>query len=169
MSDPTNKAELLEQMQRGYTSFEALLASLSPEQRSVAGVSGEWAVKDILVHLTVWQTRVSVILEAIARHEEPALDPIDTDEKMNAFNDATFVANRARPLSEVEAEFRAAVERLRVNVEQAEEQDLFEPGRFAWLDGGMLWQNVASNTFEHYDEHRPALEEFYANAMPPQK
>jgi len=157
MSDPTNKAELLEQMQGGYASFETLLASLSAQQRSEPGVNGKWAVKDILVHLTVWQTRVSVRLEAIARHEEAALDLIDTDEKMNAFNDATFAANRARPLSEVEAEFRAAVERLRVNVEKADERDLFEPGHFAWLDDGMLWQSVAGNTIEHYDEHVPVI------------
>ena len=163
MADPTNKAELLEQMQRGYASFEALLASLSPEQRNVPGVNGEWAIKDILAHLAAWQTRVSVRLEALARHAEDPLERIDTDEQTDKFNDVIFAANRARPLSEVEAEFQAAVERLRVNVEQADEQDLFESGRSAWLDGLPLWQNVAGNTFEHYAEHAPVIEAWLVN------
>lgn len=157
MSEPTNKAELLERMQTGYAAFKALLAPLSAEQLSTPGVNGEWAIKDILVHLTVWQTRVSVRMEALARHEEAQLEPVDNDEMMNAFNDATFAANRARPLGEVQAEFHAAVERLQANVARADEHDLFEAGRLAWLDGGMLWQNIAGNTFEHYAEHAPMI------------
>ena len=162
MSDPTNKAELLAQMQSGYASFVALLAPLSTEQKSVEHVSGEWTIKDILVHLAAWQTRVSLRLEGIARQEEAQFELIDTDEKMNAFNDAIFAANRARPLDEVEAEFHASVERLRANVEKAQERDLFEAGRFAWLKDGLLWQSVAGNTFEHYDEHMPMIKAWLA-------
>ncbi len=162
MADPTNKAELLERMQSGYVAFEALLAPLSSEQLSAPGVNGAWALKDILVHLAAWQTRVSIRLEAIALHEEPQLDLINTDEKMNTFNHETFVANRTRPPEEILANFRAAVQRLRENVEQADEGDLFKPGRFAWLEGGVLWQSVAGNTFEHYEEHVPMIEAWLA-------
>src|SRR6185312_15034895 len=125
MAEPTNRAELLERMQSGYAAFEALLAPLSEQQLCTPGVNNEWAIKDILVHLTVWQTRVSVRMEAWARHEEAQLEPVDNDEMMNAFNDATFAANRTRPLSAVQAEFRAAAARLQANVAQADERDLF--------------------------------------------
>ena len=162
MAEPTNKAELLEQMQTSYAAFEALLAPLSEEQLSAPGVNGRWAIKDILVHLAAWQTRVSIRLEANARQEEAPLDPINNDEQMNAFNEAMFAANRARPLAEIQAEFRAAVERLQANVDAADERDLFEPGRSVWLDGAPLWQNVAGNTFEHYEEHVPMIKEWLA-------
>lgn len=162
MAEPTNKAELQERMQSGYAAFEALLAPLSEQQLCTPGVNGEWAIKDILVHLTVWQTRVSVRMEAWARHEEAQLEPVNNDEMMNAFNDATFAANRTRPLDTVRAEFRAAAARLQANVAQADERDLFEAGRLPWLDGGILWQNIAGNTFDHYDEHVPAIEAWLA-------
>jgi len=163
MADPANKAELLAQMQSGYGAFETLLAPLNAEQLSTPGVNGAWAVKDILVHLAAWQTRVSIRLEAIARHEEPQLDPVNTDEKMDAFNHETFAANRTRLPDEILADFRATVKRLYSNVEKADESDLFEPGRFAWLEGGMLWQSVAGNTFEHYEEHAPMIESWLAS------
>lgn len=163
MSDPNNKAELLEKMRTGYAAFEALLAPLSIEQLSTPGVNGAWAVKDILVHLAVWQTRVSLRLEGIARHEEAALEPIDSDEKMNAFNDATFEANRSRPPAEVLEEFRAAVKRLDANVAATDESDLFTAGRFPWLDGGVLWDGVAGNTYGHYEEHAPMIEQWLAS------
>lgn len=162
MSDPANKAELLARMQSGYASFEGLLDSLSAEQKSTAGVNGDWAIKDIMAHLTAWQDRVSQRLEAIERREEPAFEVIENDEQMNRFNEAVFLANRERPLSEVEANFRASAERLRLDAAKADERDLFEAGRFPWLKGGVLWESVAGNSFEHYEEHTPMIQEWLA-------
>lgn len=162
MSDPSNKTELLAKMRAGYDAFEALLAPLSSEQLSTPGVNGEWAAKDILVHLTVWQDRVSTRLESIARQMDAPLDPIENDEKMNAFNDSTFEANRMRPANEVLADFRAAVKRLDANVEAMDERDLFEAGRFPWLAGGLLWQGIEGNTYGHYEEHMPMIERWLA-------
>lgn len=162
MSDPTNKAELLDKMQSGYASFEALLASLSAEQKSTPGVNGDWAIKDILAHLVAWQTRVSLRLEALGQGKEPQFELIDNDEKMNDFNQATFLANRERSLSKIEEEFRASVERLHANVEKVDERDLFEAGRLAWLKGGVLWQGVAGNSYEHYEEHEPMIQAWLA-------
>ncbi len=163
MADPTSKAALLDRMQESYTAFEALLAPLNTEQLCTPGVNGEWSIKDILVHLTVWQKRVSTWLEALTRHQESPLDPIDDDKKMNAFNDATFAANRARPLSEVQADFRATVQRLEEQTRRTEQDDLFTPGRFAWFGGEPLWKNIAGNTFEHYEEHAPVIQVWLAD------
>jgi hypothetical protein len=162
MADPTNKAELLEKMRSGYASFEALLAPLSAEQLSEAGVNGAWSIKDILAHLSAWQTRVSLRLEALARQEEAGFDPIENDEQMNAFNARVFEANRTRPLNAIQEEFRASVQRLDANVEQTDERDLFEPGRLAWLKDGVLWEAVAGNSFGHYDEHTPMIKKWLA-------
>ena len=158
MSDPINKTALLVRMRDSYAAFEALLAPLSADQLCAPGVHGEWSIKDILAHLTIWQERVSTRLEAIARGEESPLDPIATDEQMHAFNNATVAASRARSLSEVQADFRAAVQRLSANVEATGEDALFEPGRFVWLDGRTMATSIAGNTFEHYAEHVPMIE-----------
>jgi hypothetical protein len=159
MADPTNKTELLETMQSSYAAFEALLAPLSETQLAAPGVNGDWSIKDVLVHITTWQERMSERLEGLARNEDVEPEPaINNEEEMNAFNDATFVANRSRPLAEVQADFRASAQRLQASVALVNESDLFDPGRFARLEGEPLWKNVGGNSFWHYEEHTSMIE-----------
>lgn len=166
MSTPTNKAELLEMMERGYTAFEALLAPLSEAQLTESGVSGDWSLKDILVHLATWQGRAAQILEAAQRNEQPQLTPsIKTDEEMDQFNNTTFAANRSRPLAEVKQDFHASYQQLLAATEALGEVDLFDPGRFAWMKGNALWTTAEGDTFGHYDEHKPAIEAWLARQL----
>ncbi|SRR5258708_2982314 len=163
MADPTNKTELLETVQSSYAAFEALLAPLSETQLTAPGVNGDWSIKDVLVHITTWQGRMSERLEGLARNEAVEPEPvINNEEEMNAFNDATFAANRSRPLAEVLADFRASVQRLQTSVMLVNESDLFDPGRFARLEGEPLWKNVGGNSFWHYEEHAPMIEAWLA-------
>lgn len=163
MSDPTTRAELLEKMQSSYAMFEALLAPLSETQLTTPGVNGEWTIKDILAHIMIWQKRMIVRLEAVVRNEEPRLQPaINTEEEMHQFNADTFVSNRSRPLGEIQADFRASARQLLTSVEAVSENDLFNPQRFAWMDGEPLWKNVGGNSFWHYEEHAPMIEEWLA-------
>jgi hypothetical protein len=163
MAEPTNKAELLREMQSGYAAFEQLLAPLSGEQLTTPGVNGDWSIKDILVHLATWQARAAHSVESLTRGEQPRHDPpIENDEEMNRFNDATFAAKRSLPLEQVWHDFRASYQRLLAAVEASSEVDLFDPQRFAWTDGSPLWQNIAGNSFGHYEEHVPTITEWLA-------
>ena len=163
MSTPTNKAEVLEMMERGYTAFEALLAPLSEVQLTEPGVSGDWSLKDILVHIATWQGRAAQILEAAQRNEQPQLTPpIKTEEEMDQFNNATFAANRSRPLAEVKQDFHTSYQQLLAATRALDEADLLDPGRFAWMKGNALWKTVEGDSFGHYDEHRPAIEAWLA-------
>jgi hypothetical protein len=160
MSDPTTKDELLTAMDQGYTTFEILLAPLSEIQLTTPGVNGAWSIKDILAHLAAWQGRVAERFEAILANDEAYQpDPaVNTDEEMNQFNAETFRVNSDRPLGEVWLEFRATYQRIHTGIEALSNDDLFDPQRFAWTDGSPLWENVAGNTFGHYEEHIPMIE-----------
>ncbi|EFH84799.1 ClbS/DfsB family four-helix bundle protein [Ktedonobacter racemifer] len=163
MSPPTNKAELLEMMECGYTAFEAFLAPLSEAQLTESGVSGDWSLKDILVHLATWQGRAAQILEAAQRNEQPQLTPsIKTDEEVDQFNHATFAANRSRPPVEVKQDFHASYQQILAATEALSEEDLFDPGHFAWMKGNALWTVAKGDTFGHYDEHKPTIEAWLA-------
>jgi hypothetical protein len=159
MADPTDKTELLETMQSSYAAFEALLAPLSETQLTAPDVSGEWSIKDILVHLATWQGRAAEILEAAQRNEQPQLNPpIKTDEEMDRFNDATFAANCSRPLVEVKQNFHVSYQRLQAAVEALSENALFDPQHFAWTKEQPLWRTAEGDTFGHYQEHAPIIE-----------
>ncbi len=160
MADPTTKAELLREMRTGYAAFEAVLAPLSDAQLTASGMDGDWSIKDILVHIGIWQARAARSLEFAGRDEEPRHDfPVDNEEEMHAFNNATVAAGRARSLAQVLADYRASYGQLQVAVEALNEDALFDAGRFSWMEGDPLWKNVAGNTFWHYPEHIATIEE----------
>jgi hypothetical protein len=119
------------------------------------GVNDNWAIKDILVHVATWQRRMANRLEALARNDEtsPNEPAVNTEEEMNRFNDATFAANQARPLTQVWSDFRSSYQDLLQSARSLSENDLFNPHRYAWLEDSALWENIAGNSFGHYEEH----------------
>jgi hypothetical protein len=158
-TNPTDKVELLQRMQEGYSAFVALLTPLSEEEMTTPGVNGAWAIKDILVHLATWQRRMANRVEALARNDEtnPNQPAINTDEEMNRFNDETFAANRSRPLALAWSDFRSSYQDLLQATRLLNENDLFHPYRYTWLEGSTLWENIAGNSFAHYEEHIPMI------------
>ena len=161
-NEPTDKAELLQCMQDGYTAFVTLLTPLSEEQMTTPGANGDWAVKDILVHLATWQRRMANRVEALSRNDEvnPNQPAINSDEEMNRFNDANFTANRSRSLNQVWSDFRSSYQDLLQSTRLLSENDLFNPHRYTWLEGSALWENIAGNSFAHYEEHTPMITEW---------
>lgn len=45
-----------------------------------------------------------------------------------------------------------------------DDADLFEKQRFAWMKGNALWQLIAGDTYEHYDEHLPSIRDWLARS-----
>ena len=156
MDEQMDKAMLLERMRKGFDELDALLVSFTPEQMTTEGVNGEWAVKDVLVHLTAWEQRTLERLQGATNNEEPAFSGVFDDEKMDQLNERFFRENRERALADVLADYHATYQRMVTAVQDADDTDLFQVGRFRWLgeNGNIaLWQLVAGNTYEHIEEH----------------
>ena len=53
-----NKDELIQKIQGEWDNLQEVLDGLTEEQLHRPGVVGEWTIKDILAHITAWQTRL---------------------------------------------------------------------------------------------------------------
>ncbi len=160
MTEQMNKTKLLNEMRDGYTSFENLLAPLSEAQMTISGVNGEWSIKDILAHLAAWQKRTLNRLEAAVRNEEPSIPGLTSDEEVDRLNDQFYQENKARPLTDVLTDFRTTYSQILDVVQAAPEEVLLDPQRIAWLDGNALWEVVAGDTYEHYQEHTESIQQW---------
>src|SRR5947209_504513 len=100
MDDPTDKDELLDLIQAAYKRFQELLAPLTEEQMNERGVTGEWSVKDILIHLTSWELH-SIIRIQIAAYGLPLKLrwTVEDEEGYDRKNAEIYAANRDKPLS----------------------------------------------------------------------
>ena len=167
---PTTKAGLLAMMAQGRAQWDALLAeaqSRGVERMEEAGAAGAWSVKDTVIHVAYYQRRLGAMLRAALAGEpytRTTLDQLGLDER----NERIYAEGQARPLAEALEEEQIGYERLRKAVERVPEADLFDVAQadkwVAWEEDAIepLWQSVASETYEHYAEHLPALRAWLA-------
>jgi hypothetical protein len=159
---PKDKAELLERVRREYTALEQTIGQLS-EAQMTAPIDGSWSSKDILAHIAAWQ-QILLGLHIGGRPFDQAAPGIaanyQTDD-VDTINEALYQRDRERPLAETLDAFRRTHQQTLATIEGMSEADLFRPytppGRDP-SDGGQLINWIASDTYEHYMEHRATIQ-----------
>ena len=106
------------------------------------GMDG-WTRKDVLHHVAWWTDHSANVVESLTAGREP-YDRIG-DWNLDAHNAKVLAEGRAMSPAEVRGE------------EAASPDELFESGRYAWIDGGSLADVVISDTSGHWPEHLPHL------------
>lgn len=140
----TDIRALVEDERRCWGEFQALLASLSPEQAERPGYFLEgWSAKDLLAHVAGWLAEAGQVLEQVRVGTFTGRD-MNVEDRNAVF----LEANRPQPLRVVHAEAYAARTRLLQEVGQL-------VGITAVAD---LWLRKAGP--EHYAEHLPRLREW---------
>ena len=150
-----SKSKLIEWIVCGHGVFKAMLAELSPEQMLLSGVIGDWSVKDILMHIVVHEQRMLDWLEERLRGSMPETpQPYDMQEdELAVLNRQIHLENMDNPLDDALYELDRLNERALGAVIRAAEADLIDSSRFCLKNGEPLWEAVAANTYEHYEEH----------------
>lgn len=162
MAQPSNKAELLDLVESAGKRWDDLLTQVGPARMEIAGVVGEWSVKDVVSHLTAWESRPVAWLKAVRSGKEP--EPAPWDPKLDETETNAWIRdhNRNRLLQEVLDESRRTHLELVRMLRSADEKDLFPDRRYTWLEGNSLLGLIAGNTYEHYGEHAEQVQAWLA-------
>jgi hypothetical protein len=118
-------------------------------------VMGEWTRKDLVAHVEYWERHSADVIEALrgGRDLYDGRPQPSTDEQ----NERAWLDSREVPAAEVRQRERDAWERLLRVLEDAEEHELFDPGRYPAMEGQALAEMVREDTTAHYAEHLPHL------------
>jgi hypothetical protein len=138
--------------------WDRLLAEVRGEQRLEPGLPGGWSVIDVIAHVNWYEQEMVVLLETreLAGSE---LWGLPADER----NVPIHEQNKDLMLDEVLAESDRVFERLWELVGQLADEDLTEASRFDHMpEDWEPWQVIASNTYEHYQEHIPDIRAWLA-------
>ena len=152
------KDTLLNDMRKGYSDFDTLLASLNEQQMLAEGNDG-WSIKNHIAHLTAWQQRTLNVLQAIANNVE--LPDPTPDMTIDQINEQFHQRDVALPLERVLVEHRAMQQQMLNAVQSMSEDDLNRP--ISWLDDRSVIGWVIGNTYEHYEEHTHYIQERLQN------
>jgi hypothetical protein len=138
---------------RARSAEDAMVAGLSPAERSAAGTLDRWSAKDLIAHVTSWHANLVEMLEAILRGETPSPRP-----DVHQVNARTFAENAARPWEQVLVDAGATFDRLSELLPQFSDEAMLEPERYPWRKGQPLAPTVVLRLYWHPMLH---LGEFY--------
>jgi hypothetical protein len=145
-----SKTELLASIRSGRAQFQSALAPFSDDQLLGPTLHGGWSIKDLIAHIGFWEQHTAKKFGALLRGVNPPDEGLTLDE----LNAQVYAQNQHKPLAEVRLAEEAAYEQLLLLVENALDDDLFDPQRFAWTEGKPFAEWIASNTYGHYAEHQ---------------
>jgi hypothetical protein len=145
------KTELLENIRGGRAALLQAIDGLPDDVFMRPFVVGHWSIKDVLAHLTVWE---SELITALAGIGSPAKMPhLITIEDFDEFNEEQYHVNVRRPLEIILEDFHGVHKQLLRTVEGIDEAILNDTRRFRWMEGEPIWLLIEDNGYLHEREH----------------
>lgn len=151
-----NKEKLLDRLEESHTAILDLLDWLDEDQLGEPGTIGNWSVKDLLVHLTLWEAELITMLFQIRRGQTPTTLQF-SERSDDEINQQWYQNFRDRDLEATLEDFYNIRDQTIRRVQEFSERDLFEAGRYRWAGNAPLWQWIAGSTIEHDEEHLQEL------------
>jgi hypothetical protein len=156
---PTDPDILHARIHDEWEAFAAVIATLD-EPRIVRRDEGEWSVKDILAHIAAWEKFLIAnqflgipAMEALCVPAE-VMERASEDE----VNAILFERNRDRTLVEVQSDWYETHRWLMSELAKLDEARLKQETLCFGAAPHPLAQWVIFNTYEHYEDHRRAIE-----------
>jgi hypothetical protein len=144
--------ELLARMDAGRARLAALVEGADDDALLEPLFPNGWSRRDLLAHLGAWERRIAGIFEALRDGSAPErrLDEAETDALNERFQREWSDLSAAQV---VRAE-ALAFGQVRSLVQNASQEELFDPHHFAWTrQDGAFYGWIIGNTYGHLDEH----------------
>ena len=144
----TTPTAIIEKIEQGYTQLVRLYRSVPVTRLIEPMLSNGWSVKDTLAHIAAWEWRCASLLSESHQTDIPLKAMPDVD----ALNREVQQERQAWNWAEVEADFRQAHEALLGAIRELPLKRLNHP---------IVQRTIAEETWEHYAEHLPDLEQWH--------
>ncbi len=163
----TSKEQLQAIIWRMRADTERLVAEAGPSRMELPGVAGHWSLKDVIAHLNGWRWWSVARMEAAVNGTEPTppwssdLDE-STEENVDRINDEFYEKSRDRSVGEVLRESRETLDRLETALMQLSDEELFEEGRYSWLEGYPAGAVIVGSANHLFEDHERGMNFFLA-------
>lgn len=147
------QAEILAALETSRAAPLAAIEGLSPEQLLAPKTIGEWSVRDVLQHLSLWEAELVRMFVALEKGRRPTGEGFVAHPDYDAINARWHAATKDRPLDRVLDDWHAVRRQVLRWVQGFSDDDLSRPRTEAWMRGRPLWRWIAGYTFRHEQEH----------------
>jgi uncharacterized damage-inducible protein DinB len=146
-----NKQSILDQCRAGHEKLAQAIDGLTDEDMLRPGAAGLWSVKDLLAHVTAWQSELVTALSRLSVTKQ--IPNIVQIEDLDEWNMEQYRVNAPRDLDIILEDFHGVHKHLLKTIESIDEKTLTNPRRFPWMEGEPLSYLIAENGFWHEAEH----------------
>jgi hypothetical protein len=154
----SRKQLILDQIRAAQNELLTAIAGLDSDAMLRAGAVGIWSVKDVIAHLTVWQSELITALSQLDRRGiVPNIVKIDD---LDEFNEEQYRINVRRGLDVIVEDLHGVHKHLLAAIEALDERTLTDSRKFAWLEGETLESLIAENGYWHESEHAAQIREW---------
>jgi hypothetical protein len=156
---PKTKAELFAKIEDEWVALMELVAKLTAPQMSTPDAGG-WSPKDNLAHLTEWMN----ILLGYHMDKRPAHEVIGVAPEIvegwdfDKINAILVERNKNRSIEDVLSEMKTVYARVMDRLNATLFETLLQPRHPDDPQSSPLLASVAGDTYEHFAEHREAIE-----------
>jgi uncharacterized protein (TIGR03083 family) len=147
-----NRQQLLQRLDAAWGAFQEAYAGLDDSRLTEPGVVGDWSVKDLLAHVTIWEEEALKYLPLIIAGGRPPR--YATYGGIDAFNARMTEQKRALSLAAVQAQLDETHRRLVAFIESVPEEQFTTETRFR--------HRLRLDTYSHYPIHTRAIQEWRA-------
>lgn len=157
-----DKTQIIGMLREEFERWEELLSGWSEEYIVNPQLPSGLSIKDVVAHLWAWQERSIARMEAARRGKEPGppawpteFDPEEA--QPNALNAWIYETYKDKPWEDVYRDWKEGLQRLIELGDAIPERDLFDKGKYPWLEGSSL-ADVLLGAFDHHHvEHLEPL------------
>lgn len=127
------RLDILQDISKSWLELVKAIRGLNDQQIVKPATVDQWSVKDIMAHITFWESRLIHDIGLLERGEQPA-----ESSDYESINQEESTRSREASLDDVRAQFDAMHDQV-----------------MGMLEGTshISRELVAGNTYEHYDEH----------------
>jgi hypothetical protein len=154
-----NQDEILDALEDGRENLLEAIDGLSDEALLEPGVVGEWSVKDLLYHVSMWEAELVKLLWEAAQGLPPSFFSF-AGQTFDEINAAWAVEGQARTIEQVWDDFHSVRKQTIRRLSAFTDKDLSDPERYPWSKGQPLWGWIKENSFGHEGEHAAQIKEW---------
>lgn len=169
-AEPTTIAELIGRIEEAKAGFLRAVDGLG-EAKVTAPVGPEgWAIKDHIAHMVAWQDGITALLKREPRWRAMGLSSLEelTTQDFDAVNAKIQAQHAHKSTAEVRAMLEESHAQMIATLRGMQDADLarpyheFNPQAADEVRDRPIVGWISGNTFGHYQEHRPWVEELAA-------
>ncbi len=142
------KQKVLQMIGTGWNELLVSMEGLSDRTLEKKRDSGDWSIKDILGHVTTWESEALKYLPIIVRGERPSSYRREYG-GIDSFNALQTQQKAKLPIAQILDDFHATHDRLVAYLESVPEEYFTSGTRFL--------RRLGWDTFKHYPEHTRAI------------